>query len=190
MASPNTQIEILSAASVLLGNDEITDLSSAGDWGVALEKGYDLLLDAEVGSGRWRFAATTQQLSLIGALSPDFAEWNYEYQLPADFVSMQRVYPSINYEIFGDKLYAGSNGTLQAEYYSSNPAVNLWPAPFKAYFVYLLADFLAVSKTENTSVINAIKEGKSRWAAHAMFTSSSNRPNREMQSQPYIVVRN
>lgn len=190
MASPTTSIEIMSNASILVGNKEITDLDSAGDFGVAVESAYNLLLDAEVASNRWRFAAKTSELSLIGALSPDFDQWNYEYQLPSDYVSMQRVYPNVNFEIFGDKIYAGGNGSLSCEYYSSSPAVTLWSAPFKAYFVYLLAQFLSISVTENAKVSAEIKEGLFRWGAYALYSSSSSRPNRIMASQPYVTVRN
>lgn len=189
MASPMTKIEIISNASILLGNKEITDLSSSGDFGVAAESAYDLLLDAEIGSNRWRFAAKIEELSFIGALSPDFNQWNYEYQLPADYLSMQRVYPNINYEIFGDRLYSPSSGTLQAEYFSSSPPVTKWTAPFKTYFTYLLAEHLAISTTENAAVIRTISQGVSKWAAYALHSSSSSRPNRIMQSQPYITVR-
>lgn len=190
MAGPTTSIEIMSNASILLGNKEVTDLSSAGEFGVALQSSYDLLLDAEIASNRWRFAAKTQELSLIGALSPDFAQWDYEYQLPADYLSMQRVFPTVNYEIFGDRLYTGGNGSISAEYFSSSPPVTLWSAPFKSYFTYLLANHLAISVTENASVIDRIERGMSRWASLALHSSSTSRPNRPMASQPYITARN
>lgn len=189
MSSPTTQIEIISNVSILLGNREITDLSTAGAFGVAAESAYDLLLDAEIGTNRWRFAAKTEELSLIGALSPDFAEWNYEYQLPADYLSMQRLFPNIPYEIFGDRVYTGSSTSVSAEYYSSSPAVTLWSAPFKAYFTYLLASHLAVSTTENDRVIAKINDGLTRWSAFALFSSSTSRPNRPLASQRYITVR-
>lgn len=189
MTSPNTKVEILSDVSIVLGNNSFSDVTTMGEFGVALEAAYDLLLDAEISSGRWRFAAKTVQLSLIGALSVPFAQWTHEYQLPADYLSMQRIYPNVPYEIFADRLYTSSNGSLSAEYFRSNPPVTIWSPAFKSYFTYVIADFLATSTTENAGVMAKIEKGLIKWSALGQFASSSSRPNREISSQPYISAR-
>jgi len=190
MASPQTEIEIQSNISIVLGAGEITDLSSKGAFGVDLQSAYDLLLDAEVGTNRWRFDAKIQQLSLVGALATPFDQWNYEYLLPADYSSLQRIYPYAPFEIFGKSVYMGSSATYLAEYYSNNPAVTLWSGPFKAYFVLKVAYYLAVSTAENAQLAEQIEKRMLRAESDALFASASSRPNQKLKSRPYLAVRN
>lgn len=191
MASPSTKIGILSDVSDLLGNKTFTSLDEVGDFGTSLEAAYDLFIEAEIASGRWRFAAETEQLSLIGDLSPTFDKWLFEFQLPANFLSVQRIFPRVPYEVFGDRLYTTTNETLSLEFYSAavNETVTVWSAPFKLYFVYLLAEHLSISTVENAGVIAKIEKGVMKYGALAGFVRSSNRPAIQMASQRYVTVR-
>lgn len=188
MAGPTTSIEIMSNVAILLGKDEITDIASAGSFGRAVQASYDLVLEAEIATNRWRFAAKTQELASYVELDPDFAQWRYAYQLPSDFLSLQRSYPNANFQIFGDKLYSGGNGSRAIEYYAV-PPVTQWSAPFKLYLVYRIASHLAISVTESERVARDIDSKVSLYEARALYTGSQNQSGQTFLDQPYLNVR-
>ena len=188
MSAPTTDIEIMSTAAVLLGKKAFTTIDDADEFAVSMQKFFDLLVASELAKNVWQFARTFAQLSQVAAYDPDFAEYSTAYDLPADMLAVIRLYPNINYQIYGTRLLTASSGELKMAYNYIVP-VSKWSAPFKEYMVYSLASKMAMSVTENANLIGMMKMERESARAIAMYVDSQNSPNVPIQSAPWIEVR-
>ena len=188
MAAPTTDIEIMSTAVVLLGKKSFTSIDDADEFAVGVQKFYDLLVDSELAQNAWKFAKKQVQLSLVAGFDPDFAQFNSAYDLPADFLSLVRLYPNLNYQIFERRIYTAGSGTLHIEY-NHNVPVSRWSAPFKEYMVYALAAKLAPSVTENPKISQDMRTERDLIRTTAMYIDAQNSPNQPIQRNPWIAVR-
>ena len=187
-SSPTTDIEIMSDAVILLGKKPFTTIDDAGEFAVSVQKFYDLLVSSELAKNSWKFAKKVVDLSLVAGFDPDFAWYNSAYDLPADFLSLVRVYPNIPYQIFGRRIYCSSQGRLQLEY-NYNVPVTYWSAPFKEFMVYALAAKLSPSVTENANLTQMMIMERNATKAIAMYVDSQNSPSVPIQSSPWREVR-
>lgn len=185
---PTTDIEIMSNAAVILGKSAFTTIEDADEFAVSLQKFYDMLVPSELSKVHWKFSKKQQELSLVSGFDPDFAQFTSAYDLPADFLSAVRVYPSVHYQIFGKRIYTSTTGKLQMEYNYQVP-VTYWSNPFKEYMVFALASAAAMSVTENPSLVQMVQNERHRARAEAMWVDAQNSPNVPFQSQPWIECR-
>jgi hypothetical protein len=188
MASPTTDIEIMSTAAVLLGKKAFTTIDDADEFAVSCQKFFDLLVESELAQNHWKFCKKQVQLSQVAGFDPDFAAWNAAYDLPADFLALVRLYPRIPYQIFGKRVYCSTQGTLKLEYSSSIP-VSYWSAPFKEYMVYALASKLAPAVALDAALMQAFVSERNIVRSTAMYIDAQNSPNTPIQSNPWIAVR-
>lgn len=188
MSGPTTDIEIMSNAAVLLGKRAFTTIEDADEFAVSLQKFYDMLVPSELTQAHWKFAKKYVQLSKISGFTPDFAEWSTAYALPADMLAVVRLYPNVNYEIFGDRIYTGTSGKLQMEYTYQVP-VSKWPAPFKTFITYSLAANLALSVAEDAKLSQLFEAKKQEARALAMWVDAQNSPSKAIRSNPWVDVR-
>ena len=188
MSSPTTDIEIMSTAVVLLGKKAFTTIDDADEFAVGVQKFYDLLVESELAQNAWKFCKGHVQLSQVAGFDPDFAEFNTAYDLPADFLSLVRLYPNINYQIFERRIYTSGTGVLKLEYNRDVP-VTRWSAPFKEYMVYALAAKLAPAVTENPQIAQQMKSERDLVRTTALYIDAQNSPNQPIQRNPWIAVR-
>lgn len=188
MSAPTTDIEIMSTAVVLLGKKPFTTIADDSEFAVSTQMFWDLLVSSELAKNMWKFATKIVDLSQVAAFNPDFAWYNTAYDLPADFLSLVRVYPDIPYQIFGRRIYCASTGRLQLIYNWDVP-VSYWSAPFKEYMVYALASKLAPSVTENVNMTQIMMLERDKAKAIAMYVDSQNSPSVPIQSSPWIEAR-
>lgn len=185
---PTTDIEIISNALVLLGKNSVQTINEASEFEVAAQKFYDLLVSSELAKNTWKFATKMVDLARVAAFDPDFAWYSTAYDLPADFLSLVRIYPFVPYQIVGRRIYCSSTGRLQLMY-NWNAPVSYWSAPFKEYMVYALASKLAPSVAENSALTQMMIMERNAAKAIAMYVDSQNSPNVPFQSIPWINVR-
>ena len=188
MAAPTTDIEIMSNAVVLLGKKAFTTIDDADEFAVSAQKFYDMIVESELAQNSWKFAKKAVQLSQVAGFDPDFAEYTTAYDLPADFLSLVRMYPNIQYQIFGRRIYCSSQGILKLEY-NYNAPVTRWSAPFKEYMVYCLASKMAPAVTENPNLIAQIISERNALRSSAMYIDAQNSPNRPIARNPWIACR-
>lgn len=185
---PTTDIEIMSTAVVLLGRKPFTTIDDASEFAVSVQMFYDLLVSSELAKNMWKFATKIVDLSQVAGFDPDFAWYNAAYDLPADFLSLVRIYPDIPYQIFGRRIYCGSTGRLQMVY-NWNAPVTYWSNPFKEYMVYALAAKLSPSVTENVGLTQMMIMERNSAKAIAMYVDSQNSPSVPIQSIPWVEAR-
>ncbi len=185
---PTTEIEIVSAAFVLNGKDPVQSYDEAGKAGLAAKALYDMTISSILTYPHFRFNTKTTTLQLIANFDPDFDQWNFAYQLPHDFLSLIRLYPNINFQIFQDRIYSASNSKLQMEYRYQVP-VSKWSPPMREYAVYEIAIGLGISIAESAQLYEALKKQHFEKRAMALFVDSQNHPQRPMQNSSWIAVR-
>jgi hypothetical protein len=188
-SAPTTDIEIISAAISLVGQQQNTNtVDGGGALALDAEKFYSSLVTAELGSNRWRFAQTFQQISILTTLTPSFAGWLYECQLPADCIMLQAVYPNQNYTVMGERILTQSNQTITVVYSHAVP-VSKWPPAFSMYIVYHLASMIGISVTNSDRMLARIAQGLSKWESRALFADAQSCTTLPFRHNPYVDVR-
>lgn len=186
--SAQTDEEVVNMAVMICGKHGINTISTDDKFAQDAASFYGQIVQAELGSNRWRFALHSQQIASLTTLTPTFGSWEYYWDLPADMLMFQRLEPRTHYTIFGDRLLTRVNQPLIAIYLRSRP-VSKWPEPFKLYIAYALADMLAISVTSSDRMVARIQENKKTWESRALFADGQSSPTRLIRSTPYINAR-
>lgn len=186
---PTTEAEIITAAIAMVGTQEpINSVDGGGALATDAEKLYNMLVSAELGSNRWRFALKFEQISIYNTLNPGFNGWLYEWGFPADCIMLQSIYPNCVYTIIGDKILTISNQTLTLVYSHSVP-VSKWPPAFAMYITYHLASMLGIAITSSDRLLARIEIGLKLWESRALFADAQSCNTLPFRSNPYVDVR-
>lgn len=185
---PTTEIEIISQAISLVGKQNTNTIDGGGALATDAQKFYDSLVTAELGSNRWRFAQTFKQISILTTLTPSFAGWIYECELPADCIMAQAIYPNVDYTIMGTTILTKSNQTITLVYSHAVP-VSKWPPAFAMYIVYHLASMLGMSITNSDRMLARISAGLQRWESRALFADAQSCSTVPFRYNPYVDAR-
>jgi len=181
-----SKVDIVSNALLLVGHGAISSFNAdQGAGAVVGDALFDTTLRYLLSTTYWRFSVKQQQLSRLSATP--LKNWQYAFQIPTDAITIHRVTPRANYQIFGDKLYANVD-ELYADY-----TYQVSPEELPTYFVqamqYKLAADFAISITNDTQK-NALYEQKfSRELAVAMAADAKSHPPEAIQDQPFTDVR-
>ncbi len=187
--APTTDIEIISAAISLVGKQQTTNtIDGGGALAYDAEKLYNTLVTAELGSNRWRFAQTFRQMSILTTLTPTFAGWLYECEVPADCIMIQAIYPNQNYTVMGGRILTQSNQPFTIVYAHTVP-VSKWPPTFSMYIVWHLASMLGVSVTNSDRMLARLAAGTKTWESKALFSDAQSCATLPFRSNPYVDVR-
>lgn len=140
------QISLANSALVLVGAVRIQSFDEGSTESVVIQEFYERTFRALLSSYPWKFASKQRSLPLI----PEKPEYEYEFmfQLPSDYVWIQRAFPNQDYKILGDRLHSnykeiGINYTWRVE-------EELMSIPFEQTFVYYLASQICISLTEDS----------------------------------------
>lgn len=182
-----SKIDLISSALVLIGDTPINSLTGNDRRQVVANALYDQTVQNELSKHRWGFARRKAQLSLTTGTVVD-NEYRSIYQLPSDIISLVKIKPSSNYQIYGDKLYTNLSQALYCDYVA-NVAESEWPVYFAKMITYALAVDFATSIRDSSSIqsnMAALYESASR---NARFTDSQQHPQTPIQHRPFLDVR-
>jgi len=181
----STDVEICSNALLLIGHDTISSFTEGGAGATVAANLYAKTYESLLSVHRCRFASGKAQLSRL--VDTPLNEWTYAYQLPANYIVAQKVYPHGDYEIYEDKLY--SNANELAIDYLFKPNENALPPYFEEALELRLASKFAIPVTSNKSTGALYHEMFRDQLRVAKFLDSQARPQQEMQHSPFIDVR-
>ncbi|MES1987923.1 MAG: hypothetical protein V4440_07820 [Pseudomonadota bacterium] len=189
-----TKVQVISNAIALLGKKPILSLAGEGDLVVAAEQAFDFLYAAAFCENQWRFACGILQLSEIASPpfpnSPVTVDYNYAYQLPADFLKTIRIFPqSYDWELFYNKIMLTNQAPPIYMEYVFEPIIERVPPYFWKYFVYEIAAYLALSSAQETDYYQALEQKRGIRFAIACASDAQNRPQTPIQSAPMITNR-
>ena len=194
-----TKLSWISSALVLCGEkplNSLTDPRYGSSVGAAI---FDMSYEDELQSNRWRFACKKTQLAQVNTTPPN--EWQFCFQLPTDMllpIGLWGVGPDRAYEIYSDKIYTNltsnpgpvnsSSPVLTFDYlFKPDPATV--PSYFSLLMVYKLARDMIKPITESDTGASAMNQKYLMQRSRAMYADAQGRPNRPMQSNPFVQVR-
>lgn len=182
----SSKVDIVSNALLLVGHTAISSFDADQGAGATVGSAlYDTTLQYLLSTTYWRFSVKQQQLSRLSATP--LKNWQYAFQVPTDAITIHRVTPRVNYQIFEDKLYSNAN-ELYADYTYQVAAEDL-PQYFVQIFQYKLAADFAISITNDVQK-NALYEQKfAREIKIAMAADAKSHPPEPILDQPFTDVR-
>lgn len=190
---------MLSAALVLCGEkpmNSLTDQRYGASVGAAM---FDMIYEAELQSNRWRFACKKAQLAQVNTTPPN--EWQYCFQLPTDMllpIGFWGVGPDRCYDIYSDKIYTNitsnpgpinSSAPVLTFDYMFKPDPATVPSYFSLLMTYALAKDMIKPITESDSAVTLMTTKYNRQKSVAQYADAQGRPNRPLQSNPFVQVR-
>jgi len=175
-----SKIDIISNAHLLLGDSTKASVSES----IVGANLYDSTYESLLTSYRWRFAS--KKLTLARLTEEPLNQYNYQFQLPADFLYLTKT-DSSDYEIYGDKVYSNST-TMEVDYIFKVTEDKLPAYVVKTLELFLAAQF-AIPVTGSKDLAS-LYFGMYRDSLRiAKFTDASQRPPDEVESSPYTDVR-
>lgn len=181
-----SKLDICNFAFNKLNKASVADFASAGEFADSAERTFDMLYPSAISGKSWRFATKTQPLNVL-INPPPVDYWAYELQLPSDYLAALRTWPPMDYQIYGDKMWANNNiVTLE---YRALPDVTHLPAYFVHYFAILLAAWYADTVVESATLAAKLSQEAQVQLGEALFTDSQSHPIPSMQLNPMIQAR-
>ena len=191
---PLTRVQIISQALTLMGKKPILSLNNQSDIVTAADQSFDMLLQATLSEGFWRFAAKIEEIQQ-DVNTPIGGYWNYAYNLPNDYLKLVHVWPQMyDFELYAGappKLFTNFNNSSQPLYveYIFLPPVSYLPAYFVKYFAFELAAFLALTNAQMPDYYAELDKKKGIELAIAQAADAQNRPQTPLQSSPVLTRR-
>lgn len=181
-----TKIDIVSNALVLVGHPSISSFDSdQGSGAVAGAALYETTLKYMLSITYWRFAIKQQSLNKLSQ-SP-LNKWQFAYQIPTDAITIHRVTPRSNYQIFQDNIFSNMS-SLEADY-TFRPDDTALPSYFVQAFQYKLAADFSISVTNDTQKNQLYETKYDREVSIAMAADAKSHPPEAIQDQPFTDAR-
>ena len=184
---PWSRMDIINLAYSKLNKNAVNAVSNSGAFANSTDRVFDLLYESIIETMSWRFATKIQQLSVL-VTAPPVDEWDYQLQLPSDWLATVKTYPRINFNIFEDKMYSNNND-VKLEY-RFLPEITHLPASFVHYFALRIAHWFADSVAENEALSEKLAVEMHDQLSAALFIDSQNKPIPAMKNNPMIDARN
>ena len=181
-----TKISTISNALLLIGDKPINSLTE-GSYRAQVAAGlYDSVYESVLASHPWFFARTLVELAKTTETS-ELPTWNNIFQMPTDLITMIRIYPSSDYEIYGNKIY--SNATSLTIDYIAKVQEATWPGYFEKLMQWALASEFIIPIREDVGASQIITQKYLGQGQVARALDSKQKIQRPIQSQPFIQSR-
>jgi hypothetical protein len=183
-----SKIDLISNALILIGDVSINDLTGNDRRKNVARNLYPNIVKNELTKHRWGFATKKAQLSLLTALPID-PEWARSYELPADLLTLIKLYPNINYQVYGSQVYCNYDQALYCDYIY-DVVESEWPVYFSKMIEYALARDFSTSIRDSSASRGEMAAEYENASRMARFTDSQQHPQTPIQRHPLIDVRN
>lgn len=178
-------ISLANAALLLVGASRISSFDENTTEAVTINEFYDRSYKALLSSYPWKFAAKTRKLART-LNTPEY-EYLYEFQLPTDYVWVQRTFPNIDYKLLGDKLQC--NYKDLGLKYTWLVKEELMPIAFEQAFMYYLASQICITLTEDTTKQSTLFDQFQAHARTARGLDAQMQPTDGWEDFPIDAVR-
>jgi hypothetical protein len=195
MATPNSKTAIANLALRHLKIDPVTSIDppdedskaaqAAADW-------YDQARRDTLEAHPWKFA--TKRRSLVADASAPGFEYTKKYELPSDFIRVNRIgenwdNPQMDYEIEDGFILCDLESPLLLVYvYNLSDATKFSPK-FVTSLSYKLAAFMAFEMTGNAQLVQAMEAQFVGSLTQAASVSGQNRPTRRVEHSRLKAIR-
>ena len=180
----SSKLNMISGASVLLGNGPVTENEDNVAWTTG-DNLYEDIYREVLQLDYWSFAKAKKQLSRLTA-SP-LNEWTFAYQKPSDIIDILGTYPNVNYAVYEDLVYANVS-SLALEYTFRCDESRLSPL-FVSAMKYRLAYDMAIPVTGSVSKKDSMGADFEKFIVKAMTKDAQQQPQRKWSDAPLVNVR-
>ncbi len=184
---PWSKLDIINLAFNKLNKRSVNAVADSGEFADSANRAFDMLYPSEISGFSWRFATRIQQLSVLVA-PPILTRWQYQLQLPANYLAVVRTYPRTDFQIYEENVIFCNRNDVLLEY-RFLPQVTRLPAYFVHFFCILLASWFADAVANNDDLSKKLLAEADYERGKALFTDSQSHPISAMVSQPLIDVR-
>lgn len=173
-----------------IGIDIVDDIATATPPGaVRVRRHYDHVLKVCLRKGNWGFA--TKRVALAQVLPAPVNEYTYAYNLPADYIKMQRTWPrEMDYKIESGRLLT-DEGTVTIKYTSDEVLTD--PAKmdplFVDYFSFELALRSMPKASASSDLYAQVRDGRNEAFKNAAAIMSQEDPDEPMIESQWITSR-
>lgn len=178
-------ISLANAALLLVGASRIQSFDDGTTEAVVINEFYERAYRSLLGSYPWKFAAKTRKLGRTPN-TPEY-EYEFEFQIPADYVWVQRTFPNLDYKILGDKLQC--NYKEIGLKYTWRVGEELMPIAFEQAFVYYLASQVCITLTEDVTKQATLFDQYQAHARTARGVDAQQAPNDGFDDFPIDAAR-
>lgn len=180
-----TAVGIVSNAMVLLGGNTIASFDEESSEARIASNLYPTTYKALQTIHRWRF--NTKQGSLNKLTSKPLDGYNNAFQLPVDLLYLIRTLQPQKYDVYGTQLHTNyEEVTIDYQYEVSE---NNLPAYFIQSLEYWLASKFAIPLTGDISKAQFYAQMFEKSLRTAKFNDSTQYPQQEILSNPYVQSR-
>ncbi len=141
----SSQVEIANRALLKVGATRINSMQDNKTEAVVINEYYELAYQWMLAQYPWSFAMKVEALSRIP--EAPLEDYAFAYELPQNYIWVQRVYPNSNFKIMGTQLWTNEKQISVKFIERADEAII--PAYFEQAFMVYLASLIAVPLTEN-----------------------------------------
>lgn len=181
-----SKLDIINLAANVLGKRSFNDVIDSGEFADSADRAFDLLYPVELSENDWRFATKIQALSKT-LETPADPYYNYEYNLPSDYLALRRLFPNTDFQIYEEQLWSNVDA-LKMEY-RFKPDPTQLPAYFVKYFALILAQWYAKTVAEDSNLSKNIGQEAFMAKATAMYVDAQSRPTTRLFQNPVVDCR-
>jgi len=188
---PATDVEIVSAALVALGDAPITSLEDDGAGAEAARALYPFVRSAMLTVHRWGFASAQAELAKLAAIP--VADYDFAYALPADFLHAVALGGQRNrgrgwpYRVAEGRVHTNADPAILSYVYDAPEAI--WPPHFVALMRAQLRAELCMAVTEDHQRYGAFLQQAELELSRAKRIDSQQATPIVIQSFPLIDAR-
>lgn len=180
-----SKLQIINAAFVLLGHRSVNNLGdNSGEDVKKAEALYDLYYPSFLTYYSWRFALKQFPLSEV-TNPPEVREYEYAYQLPSDYLSIYKMSPSAQYEIYGTLLYTNLSPSDDLKiYYTHKIDEGLLPEYFVEFLIEKFAEIFAMPITQQPELAQLWGQSAQAKLSRAMALDSQSQTSLSIIDNP------
>jgi hypothetical protein len=180
-----TNIEICSNALIMIGHGAISSFTDGGAGANTAAALYDTTYESLLSQYRWRFASAKKSLNRL--VAAPLNEFEYAYQMPANYIVAVGISSGVDYEIYEDKLYTNASA-IDLEYIFK-PSESKLPGYFQRLLEFNLASIFAIPVTDNSTKAEEYRKMYEVQLRQARYTDSQSRPANAIMDSPLIEAR-
>lgn len=178
-----TKVDIINAAFLLLGAHAVNNLGdNAPDEVKKCIALYNIYYPALLTDYQWRFSIKQFQLALSSG-APTIVGYQYAYQIPNDVLSIYSLYPSNNYQIYGDLLYCNLGGPVFL-YYMAYVPESMLPEYYIRYLIEKFAEIFAMPLTQDKELLELWGQSAELALNKAIALDGQSQPSLTLRYNP------
>lgn len=187
----NTPIDICSRALILIGAETITSFEDGTTEALVSVNMYEDVARTALVNTRWRFSTNQVELNLLTAAPT--GRYERAYQLPSGYLMVHTATVNdniIDYQIYGDKLYADTSAgdSVILDYtYRANELE--WPSYFTIAVEYSLATVFATSIARDNGLASIMQAQALETMAKARSLDSQQQTTRKLVTSRFLTNR-